>query len=270
MKKIKFKKVLILVLWIAVVSGILVTLGFVDAREQEVKGKLPDITINDDGKNYFIDADDIRDFLRSRRDTLLNQPMREINVYELEKALNAHPAIANAEVSVDVNGAANIDIRQRNPLLRIINMNGESYYIDDEARLMPLSENYTARVPVASGFISEKYVQYYRSNIHALADDTLASRNTVLDEVYKVAAYMAKDTLIGNLIQQIYINQEREMELYPVVGTHKIIFGDGSAIEEKFEKLKIFYKEGLNSMNNWNKYTAINLKYKDQVVCTKK
>ena len=270
MKKINFKKIGLLVLWIAVVSGIVVTLGFVNAEEKEVRGKSVSININNENESEFIDEDDVRDFLKERQDTLVNQPMKEINVYELEKALNAHPAVAKAEVSVDINGAVNIDLKQRKPIVRLMIYSGESYYIDEEARLMPLSENYTARVLVANGFIFEKYSMFYQATVKELMKDTSFERIAVLDDIYKVAAYIVNDTLLNNLIQQVYVNADKELELYPVVGGHKIIFGKGEDIEEKFRKLKIFYKEGLNSINNWNKYSVINLKYKDQVVCTKK
>jgi cell division protein FtsQ len=48
------------------------------------------------------------------------------------------------------------------------------------------------------------------------------------------------------------------------------VFGDAKDFEEKFEKLKTFYTEGLNKTDGWNKYSTINIKYKNQVVCTKK
>src|SRR5437016_1235925 len=100
MKKIKFRKILILVLWIIVVSGVTLTLGFVNANEKEVRGKSLSITVLNENENYFVDEEDILKFLRERHDTLINQPMKEINVFELEKALNSHPAISKAEVSV--------------------------------------------------------------------------------------------------------------------------------------------------------------------------
>ena len=270
MKKINFKKIGILVLWIAVVSGIIVTLGFVNAEEKEVRGKSVAINISSENENEFIDEDDIRRFLKEKKDTLVNQPMKDINVFELEKALNAHPAVSKAEVSVDINGAVNIDLKQRQPIVRLITFTNESYYIDNEARLMPLSDNYTARVLVANGFIFEKYSMFYNTTVKKIMKDTTIEKITVIDDIYKVAEYIVKDTLLNNLIQQIYVNEDKELELYPVLGSHKIIFGKGEDIEEKFTKLKIFYREGLNSINNWNKYSSINLKYKDQVVCTKK
>jgi cell division protein FtsQ len=71
-------------------------------------------------------------------------------------------------------------------------------------------------------------------------------------------------------VHQINVTNEKELELYLAVGNHKIIFGDANDIEEKFKKLKIFYTEGLNKTDGWNKYSVINVKYKNQVVCTKK
>jgi cell division protein FtsQ len=47
------------------------------------------------------------------------------------------------------------------------------------------------------------------------------------------------------------------------------VFGTGDDIEIKFEKLMLFYKEGLSRVG-WDKYSTINLKYKNQIVCTKK
>jgi cell division protein FtsQ len=72
------------------------------------------------------------------------------------------------------------------------------------------------------------------------------------------------------MIQQIYVNTKKEIELYATIGNHKIVFGNSEDIPEKFNKLKMFYKEGLNSIDAWNKYSIVNLKYKNQVVCTKK
>jgi cell division protein FtsQ len=270
MKKIKFRKILLLVLWIIVVSGIGVTLGFVNAEQKEVKAKSLNIVIVNENENYFVDEDDIKAFLKDRNDTLLSQSVKDINVFELEQALNAHPAIAKAEVSVDVNGDVRIRLKQRKPIVRVVNAWGDSYYIDNESRLMPLSDNYTAHVLVVNGSIGEKYPQFYKYTIADIEKDTMLKRLSLLDDIYRIAVHVEKDTLLRSLVQQVYVSPEREFELYPAVGDHKIIFGDGNDIEEKFEKLKVFYKEGLNSMNNWNNYSTVNLKYKDQVVCIKK
>ena len=259
-----------IVLWFLGISGLVVTLGFVNNREAVVKGKTVTVNINQNDENSFVDEDDILKFLHDRHDTLIDRPMSEINVYELEKSLNAHPSIANSEVAVNVNGDVTINITQRKPIVRLINVSGESFYLDNKATLMPLADHYTARVLVVNGLITESYSQFYNLSVPQIEKDSALSKATVLDDIYEVVNYINKDSLLSGLITQMYINADREMELYPAVGNQKIIFGDATDIADKFEKLKIFYKEGLNSINNWDKYSIINLKYRNQVVCTKK
>jgi cell division protein FtsQ len=269
-KKINFKKILNAALWMLGVSALVFTLGFVSDRQQFVKGKTPQITINSDGDNSFVDEDDILKFLKDRNDTLDGQPLNQINVFELEKALNAHPSIATADVAVNVNGDVTINITQRKPIVRIINDQGDSYYIDNKATLMPLADHYTARVLVVNGVIPEQYSQFYNMTVPQIEKDSALREVTVLDDIYEMARYISADSLLSGLITQAYINNEREIELYPAVGNQRIIFGKSTDMADKFEKLKVFYKEGLNSSNSWEKYAVINLKYRNQVVCTKK
>lgn len=270
MKKINFKKILTVAAWILGASTLVFTLGFVSDREQFVKGRMPQIVINQDDDNSFVDEDDILKFLKDRNDTLVDQPLYEINVYELEKALNAHPSIAKADVAVNVNGDVIINITQRKPIVRVINAFGESFYIDNKATLMPLATHYTARVLLVNGVIPEQYAQFYNLSIPQIQKDSALCSASVLDDVYELAKYIQSDSLLNDLITQAYINTDREIELYPAIGNQKIIFGKADDIAGKFEKLKIFYTEGLNSSNSWEKYSVINLKYKNQVVCTKK
>lgn len=257
-------------LWIVGIAGLLSSLAFVNAKEETVKGKAINITIEQDDDNSFLDDEDVLKFLKDRNDTLVNESMKNINVYQLEQALNTHPSIASSEVAITVSGEVNISIKQRKPLVRIFNNKGESFYIDNKATLMPLSDHFTARIFPVNGFIPESYNQFYTLSVPQIEKDSALKAVTVLDDIYEVAAYIRNDSLLSGLITQGYINRERELELYPAVGNHRIIFGDGSDIAEKFTKLKIFYTQGLNSVNGWDKYSVINLKYKNQVVCLKK
>jgi cell division protein FtsQ len=107
-------------------------------------------------------------------------------------------------------------------------------------------------------------------SVEQIRKDSALSQACILDDIYALASYIQSDSVISGLITQAYVNSEREIELYPAVGNQKIIFGKAEDIAGKFEKLKIFYTEGMNSSNGWDKYSVINLKYKNQVVCTKK
>ena len=124
------------------------SLAFVGKKEKQIKALNLGINIYNTEVNQFIDEDDIKNFFNERNDPILNAELKDVNVNTLEKALNSHPAIESSDVSVDVNGDVKVEITQRTPLCRVINLDGESYYIDTKTRLMPLSDKFTARVLV--------------------------------------------------------------------------------------------------------------------------
>ena len=70
-------------------------------------------------------------------------------------------------------------------------------------------------------------------------------------------------------ITAIAFDEKNEIVLYPRVGDHKIILGVAGDFKNKFEKLKVFYRQGLGKVG-WDRYSMINLKYHNQVVCTKR
>jgi cell division protein FtsQ len=270
LKKINYKKILIALAWILVIAGVSASLGFVSKSETEIVATKLDINIYNNEENLFLSERDVIAFFGDRKDRILSEKYSNINIPGLEKALNSHPAIQNAEVSANINGEIKVDITQRTPVLRIINKNGESYYIDSESRVMPLNDNYSARVLVASGEIFEPFAGRYQFTVDQIKRSKIFSEVSLLDDLLGVTEYINSDSALVQLIHQIYVNKDKELELFPVIGNHKIVFGDASDIAEKFSKLKLFYTEGLNKSDSWTKYSTINLKYKNLVVCTKK
>jgi cell division protein FtsQ len=87
--------------------------------------------------------------------------------------------------------------------------------------------------------------------------------------LFKIATYVDKDAFWKAQIEQIFVTAESEYLLIPKIGDHTIVFGTAENMEEKFEKLLLFYKEGLSRVG-WEQYKSINVKFKNQVVCTKK
>lgn len=252
------------------ISGLLASLGFVAKSEARTVATDLTISIANNEENPFLSESDVKQFLAERSDSVLANSYANISIPDLEKALNSHPAIENAEVSREMNGEIKVDILQRTPVLRVINKDGESYYIDSQSRLMPLNSNYTARVLVANGEILEPYARRYQFSVDQIGSNELFAKVSLLDDLLAVANYINRDSVLSVLVQQIYVNADKEMELYPAIGSHRIVFGDASNIAVKFNKLKLFYTKGLNTSDGWNKYSTINLKYKNLVVCTKK
>ncbi len=264
------KKIITISVWFVLVIALVVCLGFVERSERNKLCTGFDIAIGQDEENFFIQPQDIRKIIFERGDSIIGQPLSTLNVPKLENALNTHPAIQNAEVYVTINGEVKVDVQQRKPLIRVIDKYNDSFYIDNKGYLMPLSDNYTANILIVNGEFRETYNAHYMYSMNTIKADSLLDKSTLVDEFFDLAQYINADKFWKAQIAQLYVNNDNEFELIPRVGEHRIILGNTDDLDEKFKKLLIFYTQGLNPTGWWNNYSVINLKFKNQVVCTKK
>jgi len=270
MTKINYKKLSTLVLWIFAISGLILSWSFSQKKQSSIKVKHISVDIVNPSDIEFINESDVKAFFTERNDNILDSEIKNIDITLLEKALNSNPAVENAEISYDINGDLKISVKQRRPLVRIFNASGESYYIDSLSKLMPLSFKSTGRVIVASGSIYEPYARRHQFSVNQISQNKNFKEISVLDDIYEISKQIYADTLLSNLIHQIYVTSERDFILVPLVGNQSILLGSCDELDLKLNKLKLFYKEGLSKTNSWNKYSTINLKFKNLVVCTKK
>jgi cell division protein FtsQ len=64
------------------------------------------------------------------------------------------------------------------------------------------------------------------------------------------------------------VRPDKEIEMIPKLGADAILIGDKTNLKEKLRKLKLFYLKGL-PQSGWKEYALINLKFHDQLICTK-
>jgi cell division protein FtsQ len=188
---------------------------------------------------------------------LTSLPIGSIDVERVERVLNADPFVKNANVYIDALNVIHIELSQREPILRVIDKNGLSYYLDREGGNVPLSKHYTPRVIVATG------------DINPYDRDYLTKKKHVLKDLYELTQRILKDEFLAPLIEQIYVAKTGEYHLIPKIGDQRIILGDMDRLEEKIFYLKNFYKEAM-PFKGWQKYKTINLTFKGQVVTVKK
>lgn len=224
-------------------------------RASNSKAMLIDITEVNGQK--FINAEDVNNIvIRRFGHTLEGVPLGALNVKELERVLEEDAMVLNADVFIDAENRIHTKLTQREPIMRIVDKMGKSYYLDNEGFKMPLSAHATARVIVASG------------QIPSYQDDYKDIKNHSLINLFDLVKYIQADDFLDAQIEQIYMSENNEFTLVPKIGKHKIIFGKIDDMVSKFKHLKTFYKEAL-PYEGWNKYKSINLKYKGQVVCKK-
>lgn len=256
-----------ILLWTISSVALLFLLGFVNQKQSEQICRKLVVNIDRSNGNYFIDEEDIHAMVYHEIDTILGRKIRSINSEKLELKINNHPAVEATEVYKTIDGQLFVDVHQRTPIVRIFNRQGENFYIDSTGKLMPPSSSYTSRVLVASGYIYDSFFELSAENARNVTD-TLQGRSYI-DDIFTYAEFIRKDEFWNAQIEQLYVNKDFEIELIPRVGNHRIVFGDALSLQEKFDKLKVFYFKGLNK-TGWNEYSIINLKFANQVVCTKR
>lgn len=260
------KKYLGFVMWSVLLVGVFALLGFVNQKQATQACQAVQIRIDRSNGNFFVEEEDISAMLYHDVDTVLGRPLKAIDAEALEHKIDNHPSIANSEVFKTINGKLIIEVEQRTPILRIFSKTGDTYYIDSTGSFMPTSQKYTARVLIANGNVAQDFVHLSHLNVSQLSDSLAGA--SILKQLFNFAQYIRKEPFWRAQIEQLYVNKDSELELIPRVGNHRIVMGDDSMLEQKFEKLKIFYHKGLPK-TGWNEYSVINLKYANQIVCTK-
>ncbi|WP_233602913.1 cell division protein FtsQ [Pedobacter sp. KBW06] len=254
-KDINWKSVFNKFAWIFCLSGLVVLMSFVSSKKSTVE--ITNVKILIPGADNFIEREEIDAVLKQSQGSLIGRKLEQVNLQDIEKKIKSNPYIAMATVYADMDGVIHIEIKQRQPILRVINANGQDYYIDRNGLKMPVSPNFTADVLVANGNVMEHFTGRVDTLITKLARD-----------LYETALFIKKDTLWDAQIEQLFVNDKADIELIPRVGNQRIILGSADSLDVKMRNLLAFYKQAMPKVG-WDTYKTINVKYTNQVVCVK-
>lgn len=257
------KFILTLVKWIALILYLLFMLGFI--RRERQNTVCTGVEYHIDSEHAFVDTTDMYELLVHDSLYPVQKPSKQLNLLEMEKCMESHEAVKNAEVYQDMNGLVHVSVMQRNPVLRIITETNMHYYVDESLGLMSVGYEYTADVPVLSGNVPDTLLTAFRQG-----NDTLVfnSMEYSMRDIISFADYVYHDEFWRDLFVQIYINQEFDIEIVPRVGNFIILLGKPDNYQYKLKKLKAMYEEGFPKYG-WKDYKYVNLKYSNQVVCSK-
>ena len=223
------KRIFILLFLLLITAYLIVAVTVFNTKPADQTCKGMELIINDSIDHGFITQKEVLRLLNSKKLSPIGKKMGDINTRLLEDELSKHPLIENVEC------------------YRTPGRNGDNYYIDSKGKVMPIP-NSSAHVAVVTGSVD---------------------RDFATKELYKLGIFLQNHPLWEAQIEQINVTPAKELELVPRVGEHIIFLGKPGDYEEKFERLKIFYKKGLNQVG-WNKYSRISLEFSNQIICTKK
>lgn len=246
-----------------------VALRFTALKQGDQIMDFPEISIDATADNAFLMKEDIENRLKNKNINLKGLKKLEINAALIEKTLADMYEVQTAEVNVNLDHTWSLDLVLRKPIARIFNKKGESFYLDDQGTIMPLSPLYTAHTIPFTGNISDRFTEFSVEEI--INNDSLKTKS-LLPAMYYLSYYVCNRPFLSSLITQIVVDEQGDFVLIPRLGDQKIIFGvpnSPNVVKERFEKLEVFYYDAL-PYKGWSAYETINLKYKNQIVCKKR
>ena len=237
------------------ITTTMLLIGFVNkGNDRNVCNKVV-ITIDNQLNNHFIDDNDIMSMLTNGyTEVVEGAPYRDINVRTLENRVSNNSYVQEAEVYRDLKGNLLVNVLLRRPIARVVQHDGPDAYIAEDGAILPVSDKFSSRVLLISGSASKEIGSL--DNIY----------DTDYSQLFELINHINVDNFWKAQIAQVVIQDNGEIKLLPQVTKQYIEFGDLNHIENKFSRLKIFYKEIL-PRKGWNTYSRVNVKYKNQIIC---
>lgn len=169
--------------------------------------------------------------------------VKAVDLNELEEVLTHHNSIEQADVFWGIDGALNVQVKQRLVLARV--MDGFStYYIDNKGDKMELSEEFSAQVPVVFGEVS-------RVDRQKLLE--------LLKEIYE-------DEFLKQQVTEVLILNNQKIEMKVRDGDYVVKFGVLDHIYQKLQNYKAF--KSYSKQHIERKYQIINISFTKQVICS--
>ena len=221
------------------------------------------ININDSLEYHFITKREILNLIYATS-RILGKPVKDVSVTDIEDRIHNLRELKVAEVYMTLDGTLHVYADQRDPIMRVMANNGGDYYVDMEGIVVRRRNLYTPRLHIVGGNVN---ITSAMLNGVSVLDTSI--KNSILKDIYYLVSYINSNNFWSAQIDQIYVDSNDEIDLIPRVGNHVVHLGTPENIEGKLRNLETFYEKVLPEVG-WNKYSLINLAFKDQIVCKRR
>lgn len=247
------KKILVILGWILLVGCIGFTIYYAYTQREAVRCQSVVVNINPNSPR-FLEEEEIAALIEKSGEPIIGRFLATININNLERKLSTYTTLDNVEIfrkieakGFSFKGKLIVNVDERTPVVRIKNAS-DDYYLDPSGIKVPVSPKYVERILIASGSVPDEKMK---------------------KDFLNMSDYINKNDFWRAQIEQVFVQANGELILLPQVGDYLIEFGTPEDYENKFRNLKAVYQQGFKNLG-WNKYKTISVKYRNQVVCTKK
>lgn len=226
-------------------SGLLILMVvlFAFASKRNEQRKISEVLIEFvEEQDPYVDEVTVNKLLIQNQDRVTNVGKEILVLNTVEQKLDAHKMIEHSDVYLTVNGELRARIKQRTPIARVNAVT--PFYVDVTGNLMPLSNNYSAHVPIVHNVSEREVIQ-----------------------VFPLLKKIQEDEFLKKHVVGVYLNVEGNYELELRVYSFKLVFGKIENLDNKIRNFKAFYQKALRD-KSLEKYKKVSLQFSNQVVCT--
>ena len=229
--------------------AVALVIGILWARSKshgEVCNVVDVVVLNDDSTS-FVTPQGVLNDLKGQGVEVVGKRMADINASDIEEALLVSPYLEKADVVKCQNGRLLITVSQLLPVMRVFD-GDKSYYVNRAGKRMAATANYHCDAPIVRGHFTRKYPE---TRLLPLLD------------------YVEQDSLLRSLITMYCVQDTNNIILVPDISGHVINIGSADGFDNKFAKLKLFYREVMPK-RGWNAFDTISVKWNHQIVATRR
>lgn len=259
------RKILSIIVWTVSILGLVVLFAFTRQLYLNMPVSGIDVSLVREKQMGFLTHAELMNKVIVLTDSANGKPIRQFKLRKIKAAIRQNPWIEDVDISTTLEGKLSVRVNEREAFLRAYNRNNESVYIDQNGTIFPTNPAYASRVIIASGYLSFPGLKGFKT---ASIYDSVY-RKTVLPELFRLNTVLQEDPFLAVLIDQIYYNSLQEIELSPKIGSASVLLGNLDDLPMKLLYLKAFYKQKALS-EELTQYQRVNLKFKNQIVCTKR
>jgi cell division protein FtsQ len=261
----KLKRFLKPVALVLATLAVVVALGFVERSSGRRPVTALEVKVDSPEGVRFIDEAAVRQLVLESGEGVIGSPVGDVEMTAIEEQLRGLACVSDADLYHTMDGTLHVRVKQRLPIVRVFNSDGSSFYIDRDGWSMPPSDTYTPRVLVVSGQLAEPY----REGEHLVNASDSLNAATRSDDILGLARTLSADPFWNALVDQVVVDANGDFELLPRIGGQRVAIGDGTDLERRLQKLRLFYEKGI-PQTDWRRYARIDVRFADQIVCTKR
>lgn len=205
------------------------------------------INVFDSEQTHFVTSREVANEIKRFTRTTGKVHLYDINTDSIERVLNDIDKIEHAVCKVLTDGYVLVEVLPMHPVARVFD-GRNSYYINKDGKRISANARYHVDCPVISGNFNSSFTP-----------------QSLLPLVYHIES----DSTLTSLITHIKADGPNNVILVPMIHGHVINIGGMADLDDKFYRLNRAYKEIL-PVKGWNYYDTISVKWKGQIVATRR